>query len=31
MNIEDAIFDFNQINVFIPWLILVNVLYLTFI
>ena len=31
MNIEDALFDFNQINVFIPWLILVNVLYWAFI
>jgi len=27
MNIEYAIFDFNQINAFIPWLILVSVLY----
>jgi len=31
MNIEDALFDFNQINAFVPWLILVNVLYWAFI
>jgi len=31
MNIEDALFDFNQINAFIPWMILDNVLYWAFI